>query len=286
VAAARGAPPLLAAERQTVVQLNKQPAPHWVVTCGVEYGIKQVVHSNLGGRGPDNGEEGIVYRVAETDLGVFKRFLLAKVNAKSHYESEISYMNGQRGDFGWVTLNSGTKLTLHISFYSLHGEPLVLERAPLTVYDLDQASHHTSRDYVITDSSALVETAIDAQIAGRTLRGGREIFMATAIGSSTDEPGFSEVLTEKQKRRVVALTHVDVHQFSITLGSTKGHNPRNFAFAFRDALACRKEILARITHTTTTTTAEPPTSTSTRSTTSSSTTIQRDVTRMLDATNT
>jgi len=254
-----------------VVRASDASAPHWLQTCGVEYGLVRVAHSNLGGLGPDTGSEGITYQVQEyNNSEIASRDLLVDVHANSEYTSEISYMNGMRDKFGWISVNAGTQVSLCFSFSTMNKEPITMGKVWFTVYDLDSAAPDESRDYVIASKTASVETTIDAQILEDTHPEGYQ-FIGKSVGTSADLPKSPKSITELQKRRVVVLEYSGIDHFNLTFGTTHGQSPRNFAFAFLDALHCRKELRA-VPSTELATTLAATTATTTATTTAATTT--------------
>jgi len=233
-----------------------------VEMCGVDYHIKKVLHSNLGGQGPDEGPEGIKYLCSESVNHKYKRDIIVEMNAMTHYQSKSAHMNGITHDFGSIHVDAGEHVKVLIHFQDLDGKPLELETFRMTFYDLDEAPHHLSQEYIIAEGHPSAIRDRDTQVHKQQVHGGVE-FDATEIGSGADNPEDSSELTHTQKDRSVVLTYRDIKQFHVTMGSHHGHSPRAFEFALHSALTCHKAKLARTSTTTTTATATATTTTTT-----------------------
>jgi len=225
--------------------------------CGTDYSIQNLVHSNLGGQGPNKGVEGIVYNVSETKHGVYQRNVLLKVHAKTDYSCESSHLNGMHNDFGSIRVDSGKSIATAFSFWDMQNKPITLERFRMTFFDLDSAPDGSSKEFFIADS-ATPEADTDgatSEVVEERVHGDQG-FVAGEPGVGADNPSESTDLTQLQKDRSVFLSYKHLHSFRITLGATEGHHPRSFAFLFHNPLACDKVKVA-ITTTLQTTTGAP-----------------------------
>lgn len=211
---------------------------HYEQHCGTDYRLRNVLHNNLGGAGPDSGKEGIVYNASENKNGDFVRNLKVKVNALTDYASESSGKNGMSDDFGTIRVDAGKSVHLKFSFFSEDDKPLTLRVFRITLYDLDAAAGHKSNEYAIGYGEPKVDTTSDTQVKEKELKAGTKV-MATEVGSGSDNPDKSTQLTESQKEKSAVMVYRDVHSVELTLGSTKGTAPRAFEFALHSALACK-----------------------------------------------
>jgi hypothetical protein len=228
--------------------------------CGVDFRIQNVVHSNLGGQGPDHGEEGIVFNCTQKDNGKYIRNVLVKVNAKSEYESKSSSKNGKQNDFGSIRVDSGKKVDVRYSIWDMDEKPLTVDTFRVTFYDLDEGPHGSSREFIIADDMTPDSTrdGSSTEVKEKTVHNDQE-FLASHTGNGADNPRDSQSLTQLQKDRSVVLEYKDVHYFDTTLGSSHGKSARNFAFALHSALACHevKVAITTLAPTTTVAPAEP-----------------------------
>jgi len=228
--------------------------------CGVDYKIQETMHSNLGGQGPDSGAEGIVYRTSESIDHKYIRDIIVEINAVSPYHSASAHLNGRSHDFGAIHVDAGKHVDMKVSFQNMDREPIELETFRMTFYDLDEAPHHSSQEYIIAEGHPRTQRDHHTDVAERHVHGDIE-FLATEVGTGKDNPDDSSDLTKQQKDRSVVLTYHHKKQFDLTLGSHNGHSPRAFEFALHSALSCHKEKVAKtsttITTTVTTTTIDP-----------------------------
>jgi len=254
---------------EVVLAASSGKFPYGFVTekdCGVDFKIVNVVHNNLGNQGPGSGAEGIVYNCTESNHGKYMRNVLVKINAKSPYASTSAHKNGKHNDFGSIRVDSGKKVDLHVSIFSMQDEPLTVDFFRITFYDLDEGPHGTSQEYVLAeDEHPKSEMAKHSEVLTKHVHGDAE-FLASHTGTGGDNPTNSKSLTELQEDRSVVLEYKNVHYLDTTIGSSDGHSPRNFAFALHSALACHNIKLAitttmtttTVTTTTVTTTTPPP----------------------------
>jgi hypothetical protein len=211
---------------------------HFETVCGTDYKLLNVVHNNFGGKGPDSGDKGIVYNASETKDGEFVRYILVKLNALSPYESESSKSNGMYHDFGTIRIDSGDNVDVRFSFFNEEDKELTMDVIRITVYDLDEASGNTAKEYVI-EEGAKVNMTQKTDVETDDLKAGTKI-EATHVGNSADNPTFSTQLTKEQMDKAVVLTYRKIHHADITMGSTTGKSTRMFAFALHSALSCRQ----------------------------------------------
>lgn len=231
-----------------------------VEECGVQYEVKELLHSNLGHQGPDAGAEGIQFRCAENVNRRYIRDIIVHVNAVTPYASSSAHMNGKKEDFGAIHVDAGSEVKVLVHFTDLDGKHLTLEHFHMTFYDLDEAPGHLSQEYIIATGHPHTDRDAHTDVKEEHVHGDVE-FEATEIGSGADNPESASDLTNLQRDRSVVLSYSHIKQFHVTIGAKAGHSPRAFEFSLTSALSCHKVKVAKTSTTQTTTTMTTTTTT-------------------------
>ena len=220
--------------------------------CETSLVFDTVIRNNLGGAGPDAGEEGILFGgvAPGTDL---------LVSATSSYTPNMLnpsggvMRNGVRQSFGVINLASGSSVDLTLTLKdSTTGADMINPNYVVTFFDGDHGMGHESREsiaitgfnnYIVDDDSDLevATTAIDdVSLAGGN---GAATFTSTLRGTKEDNPQSPLALTSLQKRRSVTAYFENTASFQITLTESGYVNPqgRNIFFAGASNLICSDE---------------------------------------------
>lgn len=213
-----------------------------------------VSHSNLGGAGPDSGEETLVYSnvFPTTDL---------VISATSLYTPNVLNANGGvlhnglHGGFGVINMACDGSVDLDFSFVdSTSGQEVTPSPFLFTWFDSDHGMAHESREaitvsgfssYHLSDSSSLDVVEVDASLTEEALAqgNGKATFTSTMRGGKVDNPVSPLTLTKLQEERTVALLFSGRSSFSVTLAETGYANPqgRNFYFSGSSATVCPED---------------------------------------------
>ena len=218
----------------------------------IDFAQASVLHSNLGGAGPDSGDETLVFGNVQPGVNLV-------ITATSPYTPNT--VNAQGGilrndiknGFGAVNLASGSSVDLKFEFKdSANGQPKTLEQFLFTFFDADHGMAHESREamtvsgfssFKYSDETALdvTETAVDnaALVAGA----GVATFTSTMRGGKVDNPTNPLALTDLQARRAVTLLFENKAEFTVSAGESGYANPqgRNIFFAGASSLVCTPE---------------------------------------------
>lgn len=202
--------------------------------------LSQPIHSNLGNKGPDTGDEGIVYPGVNIQPGMPNQEVLVVVNATN--DGVDTRSNGIWGKYAGIAVNGGTMM--HANFAILDKNtrnPVVIRELDVTFFDLDRHMEGQGVEYIkikkpdqyfLTKNTLLeVSEGDDGYVA----------FKATANGNSADNPQDPLFLTTEQKNKAVTVRYKDVDKFEVELGS-EGYagNYRGFIFVLRPSLLCAK----------------------------------------------
>jgi len=206
----------------------------------LDFSAATVTHSNLGGQGPDSGEETLVYS-GITDQDGFVVDLV--VTATSPYAPRDASKNGLQDDFGVLNIEINSAVDLLFRFMS-GGQPLVMKAFYFTFFDLDQGRAHEAREKATIrgfDSYRLSGgTSLDVEELGDS----SAIFSSSMRGGKVDNPASPLSLSHLQRERSVHLEFSDVSEFSVQLAEenyASSNEGRNWFFAGPSSIVCGRE---------------------------------------------
>lgn len=209
----------------------------------------QVLHTNLGGAGPDAGDATLVFGNVMPGTNLVVTALSAYTPNELNPDGGAS-RNGIQHGFGVINMASDSSVDLKFALVdSDSGEPKVLDSFLFTIFDADHGSSHESREAVtvsgfsafkVSDDTALdiTETATDDEslLAG----GGVATFTSTMKGGKAGNPVSPMSLDDVQKMKTVVFLFEDKSEFLVTAGES-GYakaQGRNLLFAGSSATVC------------------------------------------------
>ena len=220
--------------------------------CENSLSFDNVLHSNLGGAGPDSGSADLTYGNVSPGTNLV-------ITATSPYTPNSLnpaggvMRNGARNGFGVINMASGSTVDLTFALVdAVTGEPKNVGEFVFTLVDGDHGMSHESREsftvtgftsYALDRESTLnIENALDddeSRVAGN----GRATFVSTLRGSKQDNPESALDLTRLQSRRSVTLLFENKSQFTVTAAERNYANPqgRNVFFTGASNLICPRE---------------------------------------------
>lgn len=219
--------------------------------CERTLSLNNVLRNNLGGAGPDGGEEGILYGnvLAGKDL---------LVSAASSYTPNMLnpsggvLRNGVRQGFGVVNVASGSTLDLDFTLKDSTTGADSPDTFVVTFFDGDHGMSHESREiltlsglsnFIVDDDTELeiTETATDDVSLANGV--GAAIFTSTLRGTKEDNPVSPMSLSGLQEKRSVEAYFENKATFSASFAATGYVNPqgRNLMFAGASTLTCLRE---------------------------------------------
>jgi len=210
-------------------------APEEVCTNAVKMNTLTVTQNNLGGVGPDSGDEEIRYSNAAVINGKAVDLVLT---TDGEFKTSKPSKNGNAGAFGVLNVKCGTSMTVTMKAVdSETGGPVMLDAVALTWYDLDEGKKQKGRATVTTCGST---GAIVSENSELTLVREGDCSSATSsvAGTGKDNPKSPHSLDSVQISRAVTLPFKQVSEFSSTLSLAKGFKGRNFLFAIEPSVAC------------------------------------------------
>lgn len=203
----------------------------------------RVIHNNLGGHGPDDGPETLIYSAVDTGTGTGKEVLLQIKVDSGTYDPHYPLENGLNGEYGSINIKPGTQV--HLAFEIIDADTLQMVNLPkvyFTFFDLDHGPARSTIESVTADNFNSVMTTIGTELISKKNKDGSRTFTATTEGSGEDNPTNPLLLTLQQKNRAVSFEFVDFTQMHVTLAATPGMHPRYFTFICEPTLLCAETL--------------------------------------------
>jgi len=208
-----------------------------ICTSATKVDLSNVVQNNLGGLGPDSGEEEIRYKHA-IHLDGHKVDIV--LTAEGEYKTPKTSKNGQTGTgFGRFTMKTKTSSNFKFSFFdAATGNPVGIRNLALTFYDLDQAKKTRQQETVSACGAKEIYTTSDTELVHLN-SGVCHSFTSSTRGTDKDNPSRPNDLTKTQAARSVTY---EFHSRATIMFSAsvkgKGANPRPILFSFEPQVAC------------------------------------------------
>merc|ERR1719215_2227643 len=219
--------------------------------CERSLNLDNVLRNNLGGAGPDSGEEGILFGnvLAGKDL---------LVSAASAYTPNMLnpsggvLRNGLREGFGVINMASGSSVNLDFTLKDSASGQDSPDTFVVTFFDGDHGMAHESREvltingmsnFIVDENTELdiTETAVDD--ASLSSGVGVATFTSSLRGTKGDNPVSPMSLSGLQEKRSVEAYFENKSKFSVSFAATGYVNPqgRNMMFAGASTLTCSRE---------------------------------------------
>lgn len=198
--------------------------------------LQTVTHSNLCGKGPDNGEETLVYRAQAFRPGNPPQDVELHVRVKpgSSYTPFEKEKNGLlHSSYGSISLKAGSSTSFLFSFHNpMTQAPLELDEISLTFYNLHV--HNGKAEYIEATGydtmTVMSQTEVESTKSGDLTR-----CKGTHEGTDEEEPVNPAALTLTQKNRAVTFGYNRAKMAELTLGSDFD---TRFVFVAKPALLC------------------------------------------------
>lgn len=205
--------------------------------------LDSLKHSNLGGQGPDSGDEGIVYKATDYIPGQAPLDLIMVVNASDSYKAGHARYNGIHGAYGLITVSPGSEAVFIFRFLDpVTLKPKVLTKQEFTFFDLDQSANGDNREYIKVKEATQVWLTKNTEVEVTELATGEKQFMSSQHGSGVDNPKDPLALTVQQKNRAVTMEFENFSELHITMGATAGSYARYFMYVARPSLLCAQTV--------------------------------------------
>lgn len=210
--------------------------------AGLNFSTSTVSHSNLGGQGPDDGAETLVFESIAVQDGVAVDLI---VTASSEYTPNSALKNGLHGGhFGMINLAVNAAVDLNFRFVDRNGSPVTLDPFFFTLYDLDQGMAHEARESITARGFSEYRVAEETELRIEVLGDDAATFTSSLRGGKVDNPTHPMSLTNAEKERTVVLKFPETSEFSLSFSETDYADEdqgRNLIFSGPSSMVCGRE---------------------------------------------
>jgi hypothetical protein len=199
--------------------------------------LSNVMQNNLGGLGPDEGDEEIRYKNA---IDVNGKKVDVVLTAENTYSTPKSSINGVTiGGFGRFTMKAKTSTKFKFSFLDAEtNEPVAIPDLALTFYDMDQGRNGKQQESVKACGAQEAFVTSDTELELKS-EGVCHTLTSTERGTGKDNPERPDELTKVQAARSVTFEFHKRASISFEASiSRSGKSPRPFLFSFFPQVAC------------------------------------------------
>jgi len=209
---------------------------------GMNFSTSTVMHSNLGGQGPDDGAETLVFANIAVQDGVAVDLV---VTAGTPYEANSALKNGIHGGvFGIINQRVNNALDLTFRFVDRQGSPVTMDPFFFTLYDIDQGMDHASRESVTVQGFSEYRVAEETELRIEVLGDDSAVFTSSLRGGKVDNPTHPMALTNAEKDRTVVLKFPETSEFSLSFSEADyadADQGRNLMFSGPSSMVCGRE---------------------------------------------
>lgn len=190
--------------------------------------------SNLGGQGPDAGDEGMLFADAAGSNGQSLDLKVSAPGLKSHKPAK----NSAAGGLGTINLKAGkngSSAELTFALVTKDGASVELEAFAITFLDLDEAKRGKCR-------TTLTACGADKLTAGAELSTSVvdqcQTVASSMFGTAANNPESLDGLTDNHKLRAATFMFPKGTEFKVKMDLSKGPGGRNLLFAIAPVLGC------------------------------------------------
>lgn len=210
--------------------------------------LEKLIRSNLGGKGPDFGAEGMVFEATHVIPGAdgFSwNPILMVINATSALKT-FPASNTLNGHYAVIGCEGNTNVKLTFRFLDAVTQSLVtIPMMRFTFVDMDTHQTGNEVEYVRAWNFANYIVTQNTLVKASEEGDGSVTFTATIPGGAIDNPKDAFLLTSEQKNKAVTLEFRDASEFQIELGSKDivdfhQRTHRAFRFVPQPTLLCAK----------------------------------------------
>ncbi|CAE8608643.1 unnamed protein product [Polarella glacialis] len=208
-----------------------------------DFTVKRVLHSNLGGQGPDSGEPNIIYHIEASNMDDDLDLVMEALNPQDFKPWDVKKA-GMWDKYQSVNIKGGSELHARFTFrnHRTH-EPVTLPRFDMEFFDMDEQSRDVGREK-ITFHGQWTEYMLEKDALMSTTASGAHdedlSFESTTTGTGSDNPADPDKLTLGEARKAFGITYRHAHSFDVTMSASAAPWPRFFIFAAKPSLLTLK----------------------------------------------
>merc|ERR1719238_2144795 len=209
--------------------------------AGISMDEAVLLHSNLGGQGPDTGDETFVVGPVAAGTNMV-------ISATSPYTPNTinprgGVLNNKIHDkFIQINVATNSEVDLLVQLVdSETGEPKIMDKFAFTMVDRDQGMSHESRESITVEGfdSYKVGSDVAVEAKGENLA----TFSSTLRGGNVDNPTSPYALSGMAERRSAVLLFKNTDKFKLKIEESNYANPqgRNLLFAGGSGVLCKEK---------------------------------------------
>lgn len=208
----------------------------------INFGAAKLIHSNLGGAGPDTGDETLVYQGVAAVDGAEVNLVVAALSAYTPYNAK---KNGLAGTFGQINLQVETKVDLSFRLvYNSGGDDAPMDSFYFSFVDLDQGSAPSAAEKITVKGFESYRLSEETEVLFKARGEDAATFSSSWRGGKLDNPSNPLSMNKLERDRTVTAVFRNTSSFEVTfeeIGYANEVQGRNFLFAGVSDLVCSKE---------------------------------------------
>ena len=194
-----------------------------------------LIHSNLGGHGPDVGAEP-TFRIGNI-FGVDEQHQIdLVVSVVDTYTPANVFASMRNGEFFQLNVAVGTSAELNFAFvHNKSGHQIVVSQFEMSLFDFDHSPNDADQEVVTVGDYDNYHVSYDTELMITEAANGRTSFRSSQTGSGEDNPSSPTSLSELQENRALSLTFSNRASINMKLeipSQLRGYG-RNFLFSGR-----------------------------------------------------
>mmetsp|Transcript_59615 Transcript_59615/g.96458 ORF Transcript_59615/g.96458 Transcript_59615/m.96458 type:complete len:615 (-) Transcript_59615:129-1973(-) len=208
-----------------------------------DFTVKRVLHSNLGGQGPDSGEPNIIYHIEASNMDDDLDLVMEALNPQD-FEPWDAKKAGMWDKYQSVNIKGGSELHARFTFrnHRTH-EPVTLPLFDMEFFDIDEQSSHVGREKITFHGQWKNYMLEKDALMSTTVSGAHDedlSFESTTTGTGSDNPADPDKLTLGEARKAFGITYRHAHSFDVTMSASAAPWPRFFLFIPKPSLLTLK----------------------------------------------
>lgn len=222
----------------TTTKRPESPGCHEPDAAVINMTTAKLLRNNLGGKGPDNSVDQVLYYEEAATFRNFKADLRIDVAPGSTYTpfvekgSAVKY-NGKSGNLGSIQIQTGTSVTLKFELFGSKGHPAVPTMSYFSFFDVDTGPNGEGAESITLQGATMFFAQYpDTEITKTTNGDKTETFTGTGVNVKDDTPQDPLKLTPLQAKRTVTFFFNGTEPFTATLKATPTTPPRAAVFYF------------------------------------------------------
>lgn len=209
--------------------------------AGISMDSATVLHSNLGGQGPDDGEEILV--VGPVAPGTNMVISATSAYTPNTINPRGGVLNNKIHD-KFIQINVATNTAVDLEFQlvdSSTNQPTPLDKFAFTMVDRDQGMSHESREAITVNGFSSYKAGSDVAVEAKGAS--LATFSSTLRGGNVDNPTSPYALSGMAERRSAVLLFKNTSKFNLRIDESDYANPqgRNLLFAGGSGVLCKEK---------------------------------------------